>query len=303
MKKKSYLIAILLFATFITTPVLAQSNGYTGERIEQIERNLMLLQRQVSRSNGNSSSSAPADGDADFEVRLSKIEEQLRDLVGRIEKTEFQVHELSATLDKFRQDTDFRFGELTNSPVAAEAPTPTSEQKASIKQRKTPDGNLSVDGNNDSNSSSSNDVSSDVSLDDDESTLETNFSSPREHYNYAFRLLNQTQYDKAAISFSEFIKKHPKDPLIGNAYYWRGETFYIRADYARAADSFRQGFEEMPRGPKAPDNLLKLAMTLDALNRDKDACVVLSQVISKFEATSVAVSQKATQERKRIGCK
>ena len=78
-------------------------------------------------------------------------------------------------------------------------------------------------------------------------------------------------------------KKHPKDPLVGNAYYWQGETYYIRRDYVNAADSFRQGFEALPTGPKAPDNLLKLAMSLNALNRDKEACVVLGQVISKYK--------------------
>ena len=61
----------------------------------------------------------------------------------------------------------------------------------------------------------------------------------------------------------------------------------------------------MPQGPKAGDNLLKLAMSLDALNRDKEACVVLKQIIVKFKqsSTSPLLSAKADQESKRIGCK
>ncbi len=125
---------------------------------------------------------------------------------------------------------------------------------------------------------------------------------PREHYNYAFRLLNQTQYEEAAAAFAAFTKKYPKDPLVGNAFYWSGETFYIRRDYVKAADNFRQGFEALPDGPKAADNLLKLSMSLDALNRDKEACVVLAQITTKFKKSSSSVTDKADQEQKRIGC-
>ena len=60
--------------------------------------------------------------------------------------------------------------------------------------------------------------------------------------------------------------------------------------------------QALPDGPKAADNLLKLAMSLDALGRDKEACVVLQQVVTKFKKSSTSVTDKATQERKRIGC-
>lgn len=289
-------------------------------RMEKIERDLMLLQRQISRSSGGSSGSTPITGNADFEVRLSAIEEQLRELSGRIEKTEFQTNKLSENLDRLQRDTDFRFGELSNStpaPAATVAATSNSARADdSPKQRKIPDGNLAAGMDSDTkrensgrpvgrtvdttNNNQDSSISEDATFDDD---IETDFSSPREHYNYAFRLLNQTQYDKAAASFAAFIKKYPKDPLVGNAYYWQGETFYIRREYVKAADSFRQGFEELPSGPKAPDNLLKLAMTLNSLKRDKEACVVLSQVVAKFKTTASAVSQKAQQEQKRIECK
>ncbi len=138
--------------------------------------------------------------------------------------------------------------------------------------------------------------------DADDGESKTDFASPRDHYNYAFRLLNQTQYPEAAAAFDSFTKKYPKDPLVGNAYYWEGETYYIRRDYVNAADNFRQGFEALPEGPKAPDNLFKLAVSLDALNRDKEACVVLGQVVTKFKKNSTSVTDKADQEQKRIGC-
>jgi tol-pal system protein YbgF len=308
MQKFSHFIAIAILSISASTPVFAQSMNSDGARVEKIERDLMLLQRQVSRSGGGSSGGAAPAGSAELEVRLSAIEEQLREMSGKAEENEFKIRKLTENLDKLQRDTDFRFGELAHAPVAQ--PTPANTLAPVSGQRKVPDENLKaeVDKNVRSLGKTVDTVpppstanTPDNNAADD--ALETEFANSRDHYNYAFRLLNQTQYDKASESFAAFIKKYPKDPLVGNAYYWQGETFYIRRDYVKAADSFRQGFEELPSGPKAPDNLLKLAMTLNALKRDKEACVVLGQVVSKFKTTSAAVSQKADQERKRIDCK
>ena len=105
---------------------------------------------------------------------------------------------------------------------------------------------------------------------------------PRHHYNEAFRLLNQNRYEDAETAFIKFTKQYGDDPLIGNAYYWLGETYYIRKDYTQAADNFRQGYQALPDGPKAPDNLLKLAMTLKALDRISDACTIVEQIDKKI---------------------
>ncbi len=313
MKKNSVLLITSLFLILASQPVHAQNmdNDAAGARIEKMERDLMLLQRQVSRSSGNpSSSGAPAGGNADLEVRLSTMEDQIRDLLGKTEQNEFQNRRLNESLEKLQRDVDFRFNEVNHTPQSA--PNSQETLAAPSGPRKVPDENTKseLDKNGRSLGKTVDTVSKGSDTADDDTApsapsgpLETNFATSRDHYNYAFRLLNQTQYDKAAESFAGFIKKYPKDPLVGNAYYWQGETYYIRRDYVKAADSFRQGFEELPTGPKAPDNLLKLAMTLNALKRDKEACVVLGQVVAKFKASSAAVAQKAEQEQKRIDCK
>ncbi len=314
MKNNVFLLITSLIAMTALHPAYSQGmdNDAAGARIEKMERDLMLLQRQVSRSSGSASGSAgPATGNADLEVRLSTMEDQIRDLLGKTEQNEFQNRKMAEGLEKLQRDVDFRFNEMNHTPQAAANPSETLT--APTGPRKIPDENQKseLDKNGRSLGKTVDTVSknNDQAGDDDagpstsSGPLETNFATSRDHYNYAFRLLNQTQYDKAAESFAGFIKKYPKDPLVGNAYYWQGETYYIRRDYVKAADSFRQGFEELPTGPKAPDNLLKLAMTLNALKRDKEACVVLGQVVSKFKASSAAVAQKAEQEQKRIDCK
>jgi tol-pal system protein YbgF len=254
--------------------------------------------------NGNAPQQLP-EGPAQLEVRIGALEEQLREMNGKIEEDQFQIRKLTESLDKQQRDTDFRFGELAHptapTAVASSVPAPAAEVTKrpeatpvpALKAKETPlpdssvqpglttsgDGLLQPPGNPDATP-----------------------ATPRDLYNYAFRLLNQTKYEEAATAFQSFTKKYPKDPLVGNAYYWMGETYYIRRDYVNAADSFRQGFETVPNGPKASDNLLKLAMSLDALNRDKEACVVLQQIVTKFKKGSISVSDKAEAEQKRINC-
>lgn len=265
-------------------------NEAANSRIEKVEHDMMLLQRQVSRSGGgNSSAGGSAAGggsSADLEVRLSAIEEQMRALVGKAEENAFQNKKLAETIEKIQKDNDFRFNEITAQKSKAEPIKDTGEKPKEKSVGKTVD---TADDSEEADASNNSPIKSD-------------FATPREHYNYAFGLLDQMQYDKSAASFAAFAKKYPKDPLIGNAYYWMGKTYYIKRDYVKAADSFRQGFEALPSGSKAPDNLLDLAMSLNALKRDKEACIVLTQVVAKFNKTSTTVAQKAVQEQKRIGC-
>jgi len=292
--KKISSIAISIF--LISLPSFAQDyaeNGVDGSRIEKMEHDLQILQRQISRSSSGNPSASGGAGNADFEVRISAIESQMRELVGKTEENDFKNKKLAESLDKLQRDIDFRFNDLAKTQTTASAQAVPSVAKSDNKEK-------SVGKTVDTVADVVEIPSADEDKNDD--NLKTAFSSPREQYNYAFRLLNQTQYDKASASFDDFTKKYPKDPLIGNAYYWLGETFYIRRDYVNAADSFRQGFEALPAGAKAPDNLLKLAMSLNALKRDKEACVVLGQIITKFKKTASSVSKKAEQEQKRIGC-
>jgi len=292
----------LLFC-LISSTALAQTDTAAMERVDRLERDIQLLQKQVARGETpaapiSDEAVAAAGGPAQLESRLSAIEEDMRSLRGKVEEVEFQNRKLTEDLAKFQKDTEFRFSEMhPGAPAASE--TPAEQPLAKKSERKIIAGN--VDKQSDTLMPAET-TAGDGTLRKPEETAPGQFNTPRDHYNYAFRLLNQTKYEEAAKSFSDFTKKYPKDPLIGNAYYWQGETFYIRRDYVTAADNFRQGFEALPNGPKAADNLLKLAMSLDALQRDKEACVVLGQVIGKFKKSSISIADKAESEQKRIGC-
>jgi tol-pal system protein YbgF len=233
--------------------------------------------------NGEISNSARLD------VKLSQLEEQMRRMEGTIEQLSFENKQLKAQLDKSNSDTQYRLQQLEKGPAAAAQPAPVSAP------RDNGDGMQPVQPANNDNY--------DGTASAPPQAQSEQFANSRDHYNHAFRLMQQAKYADAGNSFAAFTHRYPHDPLIGNGFYWLGETYYVRREYMQAADNFRQGYEAMPSGPKAADNLLKLAMSLDAMKKDKEACVVLHQVVSKYgNGSSNSVRPRAEQEMNRIGC-
>ncbi|MCW0233803.1 MAG: tol-pal system protein YbgF [Ferrovibrio sp.] len=127
--------------------------------------------------------------------------------------------------------------------------------------------------------------------------------SPQERYNYAYKLLVQSDYADAESAFREFIGAHPQDALAGNAQYWLGETYYVRQQYEPAAQAFLQGYQGYPKGAKAPDSLLKLGMSLAAMKKNPEACAALGQLGKEFASAPPHVKDAAIRERNKLGCK
>lgn len=126
--------------------------------------------------------------------------------------------------------------------------------------------------------------------------------TPRARYRFAYSLLRQADYDKAATAFEEFLGAHPTDNLAANARYWLGETHYVRRDYRTAASEFLTGFQKNPKGPKAPDSLLKLGMSLIGLNQNKDACAAFDKLSADFPELPGNIQKKLTRARARAEC-
>ncbi len=310
MKISRFASCLLISTCLFAAPSFAQSDP-AMERMDRLEHDIMLLQKQVANTPANSAASGePISNAAQLEVRLSAIDDQIRELRGLVEQNQNEVRKVAENLDRFQKDTEFRLNQPGAAPAAA-APAPA----AAAAPAPAPAGTTNTTKNlaaavpapaAEAAPAEGDKVEvkpADPAAKKPVLQLKTNFPTPRDHYNYAFRLLNQTQYEQAAASFDDFTNKYPKDALVGNAYYWGGETYYIRRDYVTAADYFRLGYEAMPEGPKAADNLYKLALSLNALDQGKEACVVLQQVVAKFKKTATNIATKAEQEMKNNNCR
>ena len=126
--------------------------------------------------------------------------------------------------------------------------------------------------------------------------------NPKQLYETAYGYLLQRDYGAAQVAFDDFLKKFPSDSLAGNAQYWLGESFFVRGQYKAAASAFLKGYQTYARSQKAPDSLLKLAMSLDRLGQKDAACASYSELNTKFPNAPQNVKARAQSERQRVGC-
>jgi tol-pal system protein YbgF len=133
----------------------------------------------------------------------------------------------------------------------------------------------------------------------DRSTL-----TPEQQYNAAVELLRAGNYQGAEDGLKLFLDLHPDDPLASNAAYWLGESYYVRKNYAAAAAAFARNYQTYGKQVgKAPDNLLKLGMSLSALGEAEKACVSFQQIETAFNQVPTHIEQAVVRERERAGCK
>jgi tol-pal system protein YbgF len=127
-------------------------------------------------------------------------------------------------------------------------------------------------------------------------------NTPQEQYEYATSLLQRAAFPEAGLAFKAFVAQHPKDALAGNAQYWLGETYYAQNDYKSAAIAFAEGYQKYPKSAKAPDNLLKLGMSLGQTGRKNDACTAFKQLASQFPSASATIKDRAARAQEKYGC-
>lgn len=126
--------------------------------------------------------------------------------------------------------------------------------------------------------------------------------SSKQLYETAYGYLLQRDYGAAEAAFDEFLRRHPNDPLAGNAQYWLGESLYVRGQYRAAAGAFLKGYQTYARSAKAPESLLKLAMSLQRLGQKDAACSSFSELTTKFPSAPAHVKTTAQTERQKAGC-
>jgi len=98
------------------------------------------------------------------------------------------------------------------------------------------------------------------------------------------------------------LQRFPNDPLAGNAQYWLGESLFVRGQYRSAAGAFLKGYQNYGRNAKAPESLLRLAMSLQRLGQKDAACSSFNELASKYPSAPPHVRTSAQAERQKAGC-
>ena len=91
----------------------------TQERLDRLERDLNMLQRQVYRGAPPPPVvGGPAGAAVNAEIRMERLESQMRDLTGRIEEYLNQVEQIRQRVEQVASDVDARFNEAAAGPGA-----------------------------------------------------------------------------------------------------------------------------------------------------------------------------------------
>lgn len=295
-------VAIVTFG-----PAAAQTSEMQSlvDQIERLRNDIVDLQRTVFKgapppantSAVGTSGGMTAERAAQIEVRVSQVEDEMRSLTGRVEEVGHGIDQLGERLDKLAEDIEFRLTAIERKLTAA----PTAAAVPAVPPQTAPP---AADGSETLGTLRQATPSAVPPAAPQTATLAPALppGTPEEQYKYANDLLRQMEYGEAERALKAFIEAHPGSDLTGNAYYWLAETFYVRGNYEQAAQFFARGFQDFPKSIKAPDNLLKLAMSLAKLGRKDDACLTFTELGNRFPNASSAIKQLAANERRRVGC-
>jgi tol-pal system protein YbgF len=134
------------------------------------------------------------------------------------------------------------------------------------------------------------------------SVAATGSGDARGDYEAAYAYILQRQYEQAEMGLRQFIQSHPRDALVPSATYWLGESYLQRNRNREAAEQFLKVSTDYARSAQAPDAMLKLGASLNALGAREQACATLAELERKFPSASASVRQGVTREQKRARC-
>lgn len=349
--RRALVLAVLLSAAALPAgPVVAQDNQVTAltQQIQHLRDDLTILQRNYYQGRQAPlpppAALAPGGDPAfvgqqatAFEVRMNSLEDELRNLLGIIERIERGATDSRARLDKLVGDVDFRLNAIERNlavqttvvtppaapaplpQAAAAAPRPATPPAAAALSPPRPQAPVDVAPGR-PNPAAGAQVLGVLTPEQARAPAPLQpapqaaaqptpqpagmlpLGTAKQQYDFAHGLLQQFRIPEAERAFTEFLGQHANDELSHNARYWLGETHYARAQYPQAAVTFFDGYQKAPTGPKAADNLLKLGMSLGRMDQKQEACAALTELNQRFPNATAAIRDQATQERRRLSC-
>ncbi|MCC8932406.1 tol-pal system protein YbgF [Rhizobium sp. 'Codium 1'] len=273
-------------------------------------------------------------------LRVQQLEEEIRALNGRIEEMSFQLLQMQETIRKQQEDNEFRFQDLEKKSGSLTRPVTGGEQQDSVAEiiTETPDvgaiadasgagqapgtapgeqtlGSIALDESGlpaiatlnpdalDNGSGALPGVDTGVTATAPAAPQQTaSLNSEGDVYQVAYAHVLSGDYSLAESEFRDFIAAYPSSAKIADAHFWLGEALYSQGNFNEAAKTFLNAHQTYNASPKAPEMLLKLGMSLAALENTETACATLREVSKRYPKASRAVVSKVASEQKRLSC-
>ena len=312
--KISYLVLPIFFLNSLNAEQDEVYLQAISDQIQVITKDLKTLEKAVYQKSDIASSTTLSTIKSDglnedvltkHLLKLNEIEDQFRELTNKFEEVNFKLDKLSTRVTKVQSDSQLRFSDLENGTSLA----PKEKQPVVLPGSSKPQDFGANPGYQTSNlpkEQTINSIESAQTVITEEPEKQKSLLPDKpagEQYDFAVSFMKIGDYETAEFALREFIDKNKDHDLAGSAQYWYGETFRIRQLYSDAATAYLDGYQNYPKSKKAPDNLLKLGMTMVQLGEKDQGCKMISGLKKEYPKASKSVLQKAQYEQKKFKCK
>ncbi|MEO0498258.1 MAG: tol-pal system protein YbgF [Pseudomonadota bacterium] len=280
---------------------------------------------------------AKAQNAAQNQAAIFQMQEQMRQLNGRVEELTFQLLELQELLRQSREDNEARFLDLEEGSQQG-AVTPPSAGNSNTDFAQTPQtngddldgvrilgteaaplGTLRFDENgnliegalgrpldlNQAPVGEADDVIETAELVDgnsDEGPLPTNLPAPGALYQQGYNEVLGGNYVAAERTFRTLLRAYPESDRAPNARYWLAESLFAMGSFNDAAETYLEVVNGHPDTQIAPDAMLKLGVTLAGLGEVQTACETFEAVTARYPATPDFFRQRLDREMRSARC-
>jgi tol-pal system protein YbgF len=107
-------------------------------------------------------------------------------------------------------------------------------------------------------------------------------------YLKAFDHLKAGRYDGAIAGFKGMLDQWPQGNFADNAWYWLGESQYVKRQYKPALDSYTALIAQFPASPKVPDAIFKSGLAQLELKQTAEAKANWRRVMKDYPNSNAA---------------
>ncbi len=286
------LLAIMQLPTVALAQVDSREAIALQNQLYQLRQEVQVLRDQVARggvTSGGRSSSAPGnDMIAQLLTRVDSLEEQVRQLRGRIDETQYQVQRQNAELGKRIDDLAFQMGNAPSGaapagpaprpPAGGPAPTPLAApaQPAAPVQPAAP-------------------IQS-------QPPTTPRVRTPEIALQEGNAALARRDYATAEQAAREVLANRAS-PRAYDGQMLLAQALTGQRQYPQAAIAYDDAYNRSRKGAHAQDALLGLANSLTAINEKKAACDTLSRLRAEFPQPRTDLRDAIAASGQRAGCR
>lgn len=235
---------------------------------------------------------------ANQELRLMEMENQMRRMTGQYEEAIHRLTQMTRRLEGALEDIEFRLQAIEQGAPPTSIYGAVPETAAKGDRSPAGEANLPVGATLVPEPSAN---MANIRPEDDPQRFLVG-STPEEQFADAFRLVRREQLDEAEKAFRAFLTVNPDHNLSGNARYWLGKTYFERSNYQSAAITLLETYQRHSDSPRGADILLYLALSLNEIGQQEDACIAFIDLESRYPDAGAVVKDRAAKGRQAARC-